>query len=239
MLADLTIAAGGPSGGARAPWLLAGATGHVLAEFGDAWSLLSAVERDRAAAFRFTADRDDFIAAHLLARSCAAGLLDLAPTAVAIAQRCEVCGGEHGRPYVVEQPGAYVSWSHARGYVAAGAATVPIGVDVEVLGHVRLDDYLLDTVLTGADVAAVKAAAHPERVFSLQWARKECLIKLGLADLDTVRHVELTGLPVEPDHLPGRWQSWRDGMHVLSWWDGTRHAVGAAVKLVPQRSGLR
>lgn len=239
MLADLTIAAGGLPGGVPAPWLLAGATGHVLAEFDDAWTLLSAVERDRAAAFRFTADRDDFIAAHVLARSCAARLLDVAPTAVAIAQRCDVCGGEHGRPYVVEQPGTYVSWSHARGYVAAGAAMVPISVDVEVLGHDRLDEHLLDSVFTGADVAAVKAAAYPEQVFLLQWARKECLIKLGLANLDTVRHVELTGLPVEPDSLPGRWQSWRDGMHVLSWWDGTRHAVGAAVKLVPQRSELR
>lgn len=230
----MAVIQGDPSpAGKPAQCVLAGPTERVLAWFGDAWGFLSVVEQERATLFRFATDRDDFVAAHVLARACVARLLDVAPVSITLAQRCDDCGGEHGRPSVASDPDIHVTWSHGRGYVAAGAAEIPIGVDVEVLGHAQLAPELADTVLTCADAAAVRTAAQPERAFLRQWARKECLIKLGFATLNTVRHIDLAGLPVEPGDRPSLWRPWRDGLHVLDWWDGTQQAVGAAVTRYP------
>ncbi|MWB98714.1 hypothetical protein [Agromyces seonyuensis] len=48
-----------------------------------------------------------------------------------IEARCPDCGGPHGRPLVVGEPGLHVSITHADGRAVAVAARVPVGVDAE------------------------------------------------------------------------------------------------------------
>jgi 4'-phosphopantetheinyl transferase len=238
MVADFAVVVGGGTTLAGVPaTVLASGTDRVLAEFGnDLATLLSPTENQRAAAFRFESDRADFLAAHVLARICVAYLLGASPGAITLAQRCDSCGGEHGRPYVVGRPKTEVSWSHARGYVTAAAAPVPVGVDVEVVGHTGVTSGLIDTVLDGADAAAVRAADEPERAFLRQWTRRECLVKLGSATLTGLGEVGLAGLPLVPAEPP-RWRPWREDLEVLDWWDGELQAVGAAILQLRDRPG--
>src|SRR6476646_3162848 len=90
------------------PSTLAGTTTSVLRRMADAWSLLSHPEKTRAEQFRFSHDRDDFVAAHALARLCAGELLDTEPSSLTVRQVCESCGGAHGKPEIVEQPDLHV-----------------------------------------------------------------------------------------------------------------------------------
>lgn len=235
MVGDFAVVLGGDASLAGTPaTVLASGTDRVLAEFGNGLATsLSPTEHRRAAAFRFESDRADFLAAHLLARVCVADLLSRPPEAITLTQRCDSCGGEHGRPYVAGRPELRVSWSHARGYVAAAAAPVPVAVDVEVVGRTRVGTGLVDAMLDAVDAAAVRAADDPEQAFLRQWTRRECLVKLGSATLDRLREVRLTGLPLMPEGPP-RWRAWRDDLDVLDWWDGELHAVGAAVLQLAQ-----
>ncbi|WP_236242995.1 hypothetical protein [Streptomyces sp. CC228A] len=115
---------------APAPLALVRATADVL-------PLLDAValapyEQDRAARLAPGQQRDDYLAAHVLVRVCAARLLGVDPAVLVLGQRCAGCGGEdHGRPFLRGLPGVGVSLSHTRGAVAAAAGPGPVGVDVE------------------------------------------------------------------------------------------------------------
>ena len=55
-------------------------------------------ERERANAFAHDADRRDFIAAHRLVRAMAASIIGAPPGTIVLRQRCDTCGGPHGRP---------------------------------------------------------------------------------------------------------------------------------------------
>ncbi|TMR96928.1 4'-phosphopantetheinyl transferase superfamily protein [Nonomuraea basaltis] len=158
---------------------------------------LTEVERDRAGRFRFEADRVCFVAAHLLARLCAAAALDAEPSELTLLQHCDVHGPGHGRPYIEQAPGLGLSFSHTRGYVCAAAGPGKIGVDAE---HVRagpLDELLADRVLTPRERALVTGNDELMR----HWTRKEALIKRGELSLD--------GLGSGGDDLAGR--------HLLEW----------------------
>jgi 4'-phosphopantetheinyl transferase len=228
----VAIGAVAPGADGVARMVLAGATGGVLRALGEPWALLSDSERQRADKFRYDSDRHDFVAAHALARLCVATLLDRPIGSVDIEQRCEECGADHGQPYVVGVRDLHLSWSHGHGYVAAAAASAPIGVDVEVLDRKRFDDALLATVLTAEEIAMVRAADRPDVAFLRQWVRKECLIKLGVATLDTIKQANLVALPVDLDpDAPARWQPWHGDRHILDWWDAANQAVGAAIVL--------
>jgi 4'-phosphopantetheinyl transferase len=69
---------------------------------------------------------------------------------VVLHQRCERCGGPHGRPTVTVggQPGPHVSMAHAGDLVVVAVASNPVGVDVEPgddRGWVRLEAVLKAT----------------------------------------------------------------------------------------------
>ena len=132
----------------------------------------------RLSALRSPADRDDFLAARLLA----AHLLHVAPAE--LRQRCEVCGGEHGLPLPVG--GLHVSWSHSHGWAAAGVSPDRLGVDVEADGEVNLTG-----TLTPAERAAVSSVPDPARAFLLAWTAKEACVKAGAAHLDGFAGVEV------------------------------------------------
>lgn len=165
-----------PSGSAL---VLVARTARVLATLPDEPLAPEAAERrDR---LRATADRDDFTAARLLAATAHRALSDAPFAAGWLVQRCDTCGGAHGRP----QPslaGLDLSWSHAHGVVAAAVAPGRLGVDVET--GMRHGDHPIDTALSAAERRLLSESADPEAAFLLAWTAKEALVKAGAAELD-------------------------------------------------------
>ncbi|MFE6053559.1 4'-phosphopantetheinyl transferase family protein [Kitasatospora sp. NPDC056446] len=197
--------------------------------------LLTAVERERAARFRHESGRLDFTAGHLLVRLCAARLLGVPAAGLVLAQECPDCGlADHGKPYLPDHPGVHVSLSHTRGVVAAGAGYQPIGVDVELSARGGSLRAVARRVLTPAELAAVEADPEPDRAFLRQWVRKESLIKIGRATLDTLGRIDLSALPLAvPPGAPLR--SRYEDLHLIDWTDPEHGAAVAAVGAAPPR----
>lgn len=150
-------------------------------------ALLTPAERARADGLRQPGARADFIAAHALARHVAAALSGIAPDRLTLEQRCAHCGGPHGAPRLHELQGLRISISRAGGVVAAAASDAPVGIDLQ-----RWDD----------DWRLAELAITPQL-----WRRRECLVKLGLADLDDP----------PPQALPPGWvesEQWLTSMRV-------------------------
>src|SRR5687767_6617939 len=194
-------------------------------------AVLSPAEQGRLARFRRRSDGEDFEAAHLLIRKCAARLLGLRPRDVEIVQRCATCSGPHGRPEIVGHPDIGASLAHSRGVVAAAAGTVPVGIDLEAFppadGLVVGD---LSAALTAAEISAVDSAPDRPRAMLLAWVRKEACLKAGLVDLDGLEGFDLSALPLDPP--PGDLvvrSLEHAGWAVHDWWDGRAGAVGAVV----------
>jgi 4'-phosphopantetheinyl transferase len=207
-------------------------TALVLAHAGASdLGLLTPAEQQRMARLRRPSDREDFQAAHLLIRKCAARLLGVRPGDVVIVQRCATCGGPHGRPEVVGHPDIGASLAHSRGLVAAAAGTVRVGLDIEAFppaeGLVPGD---LSAALTAAEISAIDSAPDRPRAMVLAWVRKEACLKAGLVDLDGLDGFDLSALPLDPlsDDMAVRSLE-HAGWAVHDWWDGRAGAVGAVV----------
>ncbi|MFF2819974.1 4'-phosphopantetheinyl transferase family protein [Kitasatospora cineracea] len=211
------------------PFAMLATTAGVLARPDADERLLTAFERERLERFRRPADRDDYLAAHLLVRYCAAAHLGVEPAAVAFGQRCPGCGSTaHGRPYLTDRPGTHLSLSHTNGVIAAAAGPVPVGVDVEHLDARTTDPATLRHVLTPAENALVRQHPDPTRAFLRLWVRKEALIKLGRTTLDALGALDLSHLPLDPP------VQHRDGdLHYLEL--TTPGAVFAAAATLPVR----
>ena len=208
--------------------MLAARTGDVLAAIDR--SILSASERQRSAALRHPDDRDARAAAHLLVRWAAAQLTGQPVETLALVQRCPGCGAtDHGRPALAGMSSVHVSLAHTRGAVVAGVDWHPIGVDIEGLRFdVDLRDAALRVGLTDAEMRRVRSAADPSRAFLRQWTRKECLVKIGVATLDTLPRVEIDP-GTEERTADGRTTSRYGRLHLIDWVDGPLDAVVAAV----------
>lgn len=159
--------------------------------------LLSPAEITRAKAFRSDVAYEEFVAAHILVRQVAADVRNVPVNHIAIVQRCEVCGGPHGRPFVEKDPSLHVSMSHGSGWVAAIAGPLRNAVDIE-----RWDSFLEPSMINDKIFCAqeldVLAAMDGERgearepvearaiAAAQMWARKESAIKLGVLTLDAM-----------------------------------------------------
>ncbi len=191
----------------------AGATDPILAGFDEPAALLTPVERNRAAAFRRAGDRDDFVAAHLLVRLCAAQVLDTEPAGLTLVQHCATCGGPHGQPSLREAPELAVSLAHTRGWVAAAAGRGRVGVDLELLRTDALDEGLVRMALTRGETAVVHSAETPWLPFLRYWVAKESLVKVGAITLDDLHDVDLSMA------LTGDQADW-DGLRIGLWHQG-------------------
>lgn len=166
-------------------------TREVLRDVEDPSRLLTPAEQNRAASFRYDGDRDDFVAAHVLVRLCAAELVGGSPQDITVVQTCTACGGAHGKPALVGHEGVHVSWSHAAGAVAAFAAHVPCGIDLEPRAD-DVDPGLADVALTERERKAVEASREPGTAFLRLWLRKEAIVKAGAVELDSVFSLDVT-----------------------------------------------
>ncbi|WP_104127582.1 4'-phosphopantetheinyl transferase superfamily protein [Cryobacterium sp. Y57] len=128
----------------------------------------------------------------------AAAVARVCPTSgpVIVQQRCERCGGAHGRPRVLAPDGVHVSLSRAGDTMVVAVSVVgPIGVDLEsisAVGRAGFDDVAFN---------ALERAALFEIPFSDRnraraglWTTKEALLKLSGE-----------GLTVDPRHVTVGW----------------------------------
>jgi 4'-phosphopantetheinyl transferase len=192
----------------------------VLDRFAHSLRLLTTAERRRADALRFSPDRRDFVAAHVLARQCVAEVMGTDPANVTIEQRCATCGAPHGKPTVLGRPGIDVSWSHGGGHVAAVAGVGRLGIDLEPAPGPRRP-AAARAALAPAEARWVRAAADPDIAFTRLWVRKEALIKVGALSLGTLPTADL----VDPSgELLARWR----GIAIASW--ETSEVVGAVAR---------
>ena len=193
-----------------------GATVDVLTRFADPQQLLTPDERTRAAGFRFDADRDDFVAAHLLVRVCAAEVTGRSPHRLTLVQRCRRCDGPHGRPSIVEAPEFAVSMSHTRGHVAASISLAATGVDVERLDR-RQPRGIEDVALTAVEATFVRTALDEGRALLDLWVRKEAIIKARGTDLGQLASIEV----VRDGRIADAWEDlrltgWHDNGRVIA-----------------------
>jgi 4'-phosphopantetheinyl transferase len=148
--------------------------------------LLTPEERARWRSLVCPIDQVLFAAAHQIIRFAVAQYLECDVDSVVIDQKCNTCGGAHGKPSIRGNEQIFISWSHTSGAVLVGVSNTPIGVDVEgngvdhksvvslvprVFSHeeqnlsaIRLSTCETDTSITE---------------FQRIWTYKECLIKLG------------------------------------------------------------
>lgn len=214
----------------RSGQVMMAATDQLLAAHGDRWPGQSTpAERARAAAFQRPSDRCDYVAAHLLVRLCAASAINVPPATLPLVQQCSVCRGPHGRPTLLGLPGVHVSLSHTGGWVAAAVAGEPVGIDLENASSAALEPSLLDFVLTPAERAVVESADTPTRTFRRFWVRKEALLKVGYATLDSFRALDLSRLPLaDPFEDAGPGVRYGE-LLLLDWCADDGDVVGAAV----------
>lgn len=203
---------------------------------GEGW--LGEAERARGAVFRSARDRWDFVAAHLLVRLCAGCLLGVGPGGLDVVQHCAACGrAGHGRPSLAGLPGVHISLSHTRGVVAAAAGREPVGIDVERQSTSASAPGVLRQVLTATEIELLDRHPYPEAAFLRHWVRKEALVKVGRATLDTLHRLDLSALLAEEGTLPVR-TAWFGDLYLLEWIDERREAVVVVVSGRPARLGV-
>jgi 4'-phosphopantetheinyl transferase len=150
--------------------------------------VLSAEERDRAAAFRFAPDARRFVAAHVALRSILGRYLGIAPGAVAIETAAL------GKPRLAGRARRLrFNLSHSDDLaLCAVALDREVGVDAERRRAVLADEAAAAIVFTDRERAALRAAPPQRRVeaFFDLWVLKEAYLK-GRGD----------GLAVDPRQL--------------------------------------
>ncbi|WNI30970.1 4'-phosphopantetheinyl transferase superfamily protein [Streptomyces sp. ITFR-6] len=188
-------------------------------------SALTEAEKARAARLRSSDDREDYFAAHLLVRECAARWSGVPAHRLTLRQLCPGCGSPtHGRPYIEELPWVAVSLSHTRGHVAAAAGAGPVAVDVENHRRTALSQAARREVLTNSEHAAIAADPDPDLAFCLRWTYKECLVKQAAASWGQLRTVSVPQ-SLRPDGVPvGADMRW-----AVQWVDDQGASCGTAV----------
>jgi 4'-phosphopantetheinyl transferase len=169
--------------------------------------LLDDGELARAERFRREEDRARFVTGRVVAKMALTEVLDVAPNDVTFTLHCAVCDDSrdepHGKPAVA---GAEFSIAHSGELVAVAVASVPVGVDVELINSRTDVASMAPTVLSSAERAAL-AAQDERQAFFTYWARKESILKAtgrGLSvELNTVDVADIAAPLPRPDG-PGR-----------------------------------
>ena len=155
--------------------------------------VLSAEECTRAASFRFPADRQRFVAAHIALRQALAGYTGLHQAALHLAT------GSFGKPSLSGHTRTQFSLSHSQGLalIAIGGRG-PLGADVEQLRPMPDAAALAAEHFTRREQEALAATpAHErDRAFLTCWTRKEaCLKAIGVGLLLSPQSFEVGVVP--------------------------------------------
>jgi 4'-phosphopantetheinyl transferase len=157
--------------------------------------LLTPVESARREALRQPADRDRFTTGAVLLRLAVAARTGLAPAAVPVRRDCPRCGRPHGRP-TIDGYDVHVSISHSGERVAVALADVPLGVDVELVRPIGIDDLVTQTLGPGERAEDIPA-------FFRYWVRKESAVKATGDGLQVPLGKVRVSRPDEPARLLG------------------------------------
>ncbi|WP_167525700.1 4'-phosphopantetheinyl transferase family protein [Cupriavidus oxalaticus] len=162
--------------------------------------LLDAGVRHRFNTLKRETDRQDFLAARVLAKLAMGKVTGLRPALISIEQSCADCNGlGHGKPFFPSHPELSVSWSHQNGIVMAAVSSFDIGVDVETLSSIPVDPDFAKNVLSNGEMdifnrlpaASFDSASLKQLYVARQWVRKEAIIKLGGCSLDRLSELDL------------------------------------------------
>ncbi len=191
----------------------------AVAEVDADLGLLTIAERARHKRLVADADKQAYAAAHVLVRECAAKLLGTAREEIVIEQHCARCDStEHGAPSVAGADAVEVSFSHARGQVAAVAATRRCGIDVEKVSRGP------DRALSEREVAWVAGQEDAAYAFTRLWVRKEALVKAGHGSMAAAQRLDvLSGGP------SGDAPADRIGAVRLTQWEGSGFLGAVAI----------
>ena len=184
----------------RVVWLWAVTAGPV-------WDLcfgvLSADEQARVARMRTGGARDEFVTGRAALRGLLGARLGVAAGAV------EIAVGIHGRPSV---DGASFSVTHDRGLIGlAMCESSEIGLDVEWMDRSIEVMEIAEAHFAAGEIAALRRASDPVRLFYAIWTRKEAALKalglglgVGLNGFDVLagQTVEVSGRDVSLCSLP-------------------------------------
>lgn len=203
------------------------------------WALLSGVldaaERQRAARFRFEADRDAYVAAHGLLRLAIASRLGADPAELRLSHRPDE------KPVLIESPATGsghrpdaaipaidFSLSHIRGCVGCIiAGEIGVGIDIE---PTRNPPSQADGLLSPEEIVWLRTRPTQSAAaeFTTLWCRKEALLK-SLGPREPLGMSRFSAIPGQAIALPaGRGFSAR-GMSVTSHLtdDGIHVAIAA------------
>lgn len=155
--------------------------------------LLSKEECERAASFRFPADRQRFVAAHIALRQALSEHTGLHHTALKMAT------GPFGKPSLPCAPRIQFSLSHSQGLalIVIGRRG-PLGADIEMLRPVPEAAALAAEHFTPREQGALAALPARERdqAFLTCWTRKEaCLKAIGVGLLVAPQSFEVGIVP--------------------------------------------
>lgn len=132
--------------------------------------LLADEERQRAARFRQTGDRHNFVLGRTMIHHLV-GARD-------VSTPCAISIGSHGKPFL---PGASAcNLSHSGRWVACAVSQhEPIGIDVETFAHLKDYRDLLPTIMHPAERHYIDQARLESRLelFKRCWTRKEAILK--------------------------------------------------------------
>lgn len=197
-------------------------------------ALLDDGERARAARFRFEADRDRFIAAHVGMRMLLGKALGVAPATLQFAT------GAAGKPRLAgpeAASGIHFNLAHSGAHALLAIDTGrEIGVDLEVPASDRPAPMEVATLFSAAERAALDALPAAERPLALYrcWVRKEALLKAsgdGIpAGLDrfsvSIGPQAVLLAADDPRWSPDAW--WLQALERAGEWVGAVAARGAA-----------
>lgn len=228
----------GPASGPLGVLALVGAPSDVL--HGDRALLtrsLARYEIDRLQALRSASARESYLAAHVLVRRVAAAATGLGERSLVLGQRCDECGGAHGRPFIHGHPSVHVSLTHCAHAVGAVVGMTPCAIDVEGWDAVAFEPPLAEQVFSRNERRALDALGSdatqpdvpsPRQMLAMRmWVRKECLIKLGRLTLDGMANCDLCAAGVDalpPNRLV---RSACGDLQFTEWVDSRTRTVGA------------
>ncbi|MFG6200616.1 4'-phosphopantetheinyl transferase family protein [Nonomuraea sp. JJY05] len=165
-------------------------------------ALLDERELLRRGRLRGARDRRRFLAAWALTRLVLARRWDHDPSGLAFDRTCRHCGGDHGKPRVVDPAEADLDFSvsHA-GELAVLAVTSrgAVGVDVEDASLRDVPGHHLESSLSEFELRDFRARGGGYADFVVRWTRKEAVLKaVGKGLAVHPAHVEVTGSSSSP-----------------------------------------